>query len=31
MKAVYKKTKLKFWQIWNMNFGFFGIQFSFGL
>lgn len=26
-----KKPKLKFWQIWNMNFGFFGIQFSFGL
>ncbi|WPR71800.1 MFS transporter [Flavobacterium sp. NG2] len=25
------KTKLNFWQIWNMNFGFFGIQFSFGL
>ena len=27
----YKKPKLSFWQIWNMNFGFFGIQFSFGL
>ena len=26
-----KKAKLNFWQIWNMNFGFFGIQFSFGL
>lgn len=26
-----KKTKMNFWQIWNMNFGFFGIQFSFGL
>ena len=26
-----KKVKLNFWQIWNMNFGFFGIQFSFGL
>jgi len=26
-----KKPKLPFWQIWNMNFGFFGIQFSFGL
>lgn len=25
------KTRLSFWQIWNMNFGFFGIQFSFGL
>ncbi len=26
-----KKSKMSFWQIWNMNFGFFGIQFSFGL
>lgn len=26
-----RKPKLNFWQIWNMNFGFFGIQFSFGL
>lgn len=26
-----KKINLSFWQIWNMNFGFFGIQFSFGL
>lgn len=26
-----KKPNLSFWQIWNMNFGFFGIQFSFGL
>lgn len=26
-----EKAKLNFWQIWNMNFGFFGIQFSFGL
>ena len=25
------KFKLSFWQIWNMNLGFFGIQFSFGL
>lgn len=25
------KPKLSFWQIWNMNIGFFGIQFSFGL
>ncbi len=25
------KPKLSFWQIWNMNFGFFGVQFSFGL
>lgn len=26
-----KKTPLSFWQIWNMNVGFLGIQFSFGL
>jgi len=26
-----KKPRLSFWQIWNMNFGFFGVQFSFGL
>ncbi|WP_299216116.1 MFS transporter [uncultured Dokdonia sp.] len=26
-----KKPQLSFWQIWNMNVGFFGIQFSFGL
>ena len=26
-----EKKALSFWQIWNMNFGFFGIQFSFGL
>jgi maltose/moltooligosaccharide transporter len=26
-----QKVKMNFWQIWNMNFGFFGIQFSFGL
>jgi len=26
-----KKTKLSFWQIWNMNVGFLGIQYSFGL
>nr|WP_299383299.1 MFS transporter [Allomuricauda sp.] len=26
-----KKPRLNFWQIWNMNVGFFGIQFSFGL
>jgi maltose/moltooligosaccharide transporter len=25
------KPRLSFWQIWNMNVGFFGIQFSFGL
>lgn len=29
MKLI--KPKLSFWQIWNMNVGFFGIQFSFGL
>ncbi|WP_228853414.1 MFS transporter [Aegicerativicinus sediminis] len=29
MKLV--KPNLSFWQIWNMNVGFFGIQFSFGL
>ena len=28
---MFTKPKLNFWQIWNMNFGFFGIQFSFGL
>lgn len=28
---MFNKAKLNFWQIWNMNFGFFGIQFSFGL
>jgi maltose/moltooligosaccharide transporter len=27
----FTKPKLSFWQIWNMNVGFFGIQFSFGL
>ena len=26
-----RKPELSFWQIWNMNVGFFGIQFSFGL
>ncbi len=26
-----KKPRLSFWQIWNMSFGFFGIQFGFGL
>ena len=25
------KPKLSFWQIINMNFGFFGLQYSFGL
>ncbi len=28
---MFTKTKLNFWQIWNMNVGFFGIQYSFGL
>ncbi len=28
---MFKKPNLTFWQIWNMNLGFFGIQFSFGL
>jgi maltose/moltooligosaccharide transporter len=28
---MFKKPNLSFWQIWNMNLGFFGIQFSFGL
>src|SRR5436853_4060650 len=26
-----QKPRLSFWQIWNMSFGFFGIQFAFGL
>ena len=26
-----QKPRLSFWQIWNMNVGFFGIQYSFGL
>ncbi len=29
--SMIKKPRLNFWQIWNMNVGFFGIQFSFGL
>ena len=29
--STLKKPNLSFWQIWNMNVGFFGIQFSFGL
>jgi maltose/moltooligosaccharide transporter len=28
---TFYKPKLSFWQIWNMNIGFLGIQFSFGL
>lgn len=31
MKKVFSKIKLNFWQIMNMNFGFFGLQYSFGL
>jgi len=26
-----ERSRLSFWQIWNMNFGFFGIQFGWGL
>jgi maltose/moltooligosaccharide transporter len=29
--AVKKKPSLKFWQIFNMSFGFLGIQFGFAL
>ena len=29
--SAIRKPNLSFWQIWNMNVGFFGIQFSFGL
>ncbi|MCS4436331.1 MFS transporter [Aquiflexum gelatinilyticum] len=31
MQIVDKKPKLSFWQIWNMSFGFLGIQFGFAL
>ena len=31
MTAPVQKPKLNFWQIWNMSFGFFGIQFGFAL
>lgn len=31
MATLLKKPKLSFWQIWNMNVGFLGIQYSFGL
>jgi maltose/moltooligosaccharide transporter len=31
MKAVTTKPKLSFWQIWNMSFGFLGIQMGFAL
>jgi maltose/moltooligosaccharide transporter len=29
--SVMHKPRLQFWQIWNMSFGFFGIQFGWGL
>ena len=29
--ASLQKPRLSFWQIWNMSFGFFGIQFGFAL
>ena len=28
---MFKNTRISFWQLWNMNFGFLGIQYSFGL
>jgi maltose/moltooligosaccharide transporter len=31
MQSIEKKPKLSFWQIWNMSFGFLGIQFGFAL
>lgn len=31
MNASIPKPRLSFWQIWNMSFGFFGIQFGWGL
>lgn len=31
MASTLQKPKLSFWQIWNMSFGFFGIQFGFAL
>lgn len=31
MEQVAQKPRLSFWQIWNMNFGFLGIQFGFAL
>ena len=30
-KAVQQKPRLRFWEIWNMSFGFLGIQFGFAL
>ena len=29
--SIMQKPRLSFWQIWNMSFGFFGIQFGWGL
>ncbi|WP_423147743.1 MFS transporter [Rubrolithibacter danxiaensis] len=31
MNTILEKPKLSFWQIWNMSFGFLGIQFGFAL
>ncbi len=31
MEMQNQKSKLSFWQLWNMSFGFFGIQFGFAL
>jgi maltose/moltooligosaccharide transporter len=31
MQTIDKKPRLSFWQIWNMSFGFLGIQFGFAL
>jgi maltose/moltooligosaccharide transporter len=31
MEAIMEKPRLSFWQIWNMSFGFLGIQFGWGL
>ena len=31
MQSTVLKPRLSFWQLWNMSFGFFGIQFGFAL
>jgi maltose/moltooligosaccharide transporter len=31
MQSITSKPRLTFWQLWNMSFGFFGIQFGFAL
>jgi maltose/moltooligosaccharide transporter len=31
MQTIFSKPRLTFWQMWNMSFGFFGIQFGFAL